>query len=166
MEDCLKVDLSEYEAFVRRMSTASGAFKKEFDNFLEALGVEFLRVVQETIITTNTMDTRRLLNSFSKGSQDGVWEAGDGFLTVGTNVEYAELANDGHNQNARFVPGYWQGDKFIYSPDANTGMMLTTRWVEGKHYWDIALKAMDKIIPKFAEKKLEEWLTNYFSEFL
>lgn len=166
MSEYVNLDLSEYEAFVKRMSTASGDFKKEFDSFLEALGIEFLRVVQDTIIATNTMDTRLLLTSFSKGNENNVWEAGDGFLTVGTNVKYAEWVNDGHNQNARFVPGYWSGERFIYSPGAKTGMMLTTRWVEGKHYWDIALKTMDKLIPKFAEKKLEEWLDNYFREFL
>lgn len=164
-EDFIKLEFGEANAYIQRMATASEAFKKDFNTFLEALGIEFLRICEETIIKTNTVDTRRLLQSFKKGAEDNIWEAGNGFLTVGTNVTYAEYANDGHNQSARFVPGTWSGDHFNYQPGAKTGMMLKVKWVEGSHYWDIALYTMEKLIPKFVEKKLDEWLNSYFAGF-
>lgn len=45
-------------------------------------------------------------------------------LEIGTNVEYASFINDGHwtvsDENVRWVPGYFQGSRFIYDPSAST----------------------------------------------
>ena len=88
-------------------------------------------------------------------------------LEVGTSVEYAGYVNDGHWTNTkgverRFVPGYWEGDRFIYDPAAKGGMMLKQHWVEGKHYWESALRILDRIYPELLEAKLQEWLDSYF----
>lgn len=78
--------------------------------------MEFLDLIQDEIIRTETTDTRWLLNSFQRGHSENVWSISNGGLTleVGTNVNYATYANDGHMQNSRFVPGYWKGDRFVY----------------------------------------------------
>lgn len=166
-------DFGECTAFVGKLASASGDFKKDMKLFLEALGEEFLRVIQDEIIEREVVDTRLLLNSFSKGGAENVWKLNEGGLTleVGTNVEYAEFVNDGHWTNSkgsagRWVPGTWNGSHFVYEPGAKTGMYLRQQWVEGAHYWDIGLKVMEQMIPGLVDKKVEAWLQTYFAEFI
>lgn len=170
----IKVDLSEISAFVSRLrAAAKGDFKNEIENFLEAVGDEFLRIVCDEIIRRKVVDSRLLLNSFQKGDGDNVWEWSNGNmkLEVGTNVEYAGYANDGHwtcskGEIGRFVPGVWNGDKFEYDPGAKTGMYLKQQWVEGKHYWEKSLDTIQKIADEAWNRKLEEWLSKYFGDLL
>ena len=115
------------------------------------------------------MDTRLLLISFNKGGDGNLWEMSEGGLTleIGTNVKYAAYVNDGHWTNpqgveTRFVPGVWQGDRFIYQPGAKTGMVLRQRWVEGKHYWESAVRIFEKMFPNVIEVKIQQWLDKYF----
>lgn len=148
---------------------ARGDFRKEFELFLEGLGNEFLRILQDEIVRRKVMDSRRLLASFEKGGDGNVWSIEEGglVLEVGTSVEYAGYVNDGHWTNTkgverRFVPGYWQGDRFIYDPAAKGGMMLKQHWVEGKHYWESALRILDRIYPELLEAKAQDWIDRYF----
>lgn len=150
-------------------AAARGGFRKELELFLEGLGNEFLRIVEDEIIRRKVLDTRLLLASFRKGDGNNLWELTEGNLTleVGSTLEYAGYVNDGHWTNPkgvdrRFVPGYWQGDRFIYDPTAEGGMVLKQHFVDGKPYFDSALRILDKMLPEFLDKKLQEWLDNYF----
>lgn len=166
----VEIDMSEFKKFFGSVERAAkGDFRKEFELFLEGLGNEFLRILQDEIVRRKAMDSRQLLASFEKGAEGNVWELTDGGLTleVGTNVDYASYVNDGHWTNTkgvarRWVPGYWKGDRFIYDPSAETGMLLKQHWVEGKHYWESALRILDRIYPELLEAKLQEWLDSYF----
>ncbi|EEM68486.1 hypothetical protein bthur0009_54820 [Bacillus thuringiensis serovar andalousiensis BGSC 4AW1] len=62
--------------------------------WLEASGFQFLEEVQNQIISLAVVDTRRLLNSFTKSDSNNIWRSSDGglVLEVGTNVEYAVSA--------------------------------------------------------------------------
>lgn len=150
-------------------AAARGGFRKELELFLEGLGNEFLRIVEDEIIRRKVLDTRLLLASFHNGDGNNLWELTEGNLTleVGSTLEYAGYVNDGHWTNPkgvdrRFVPGYWQGDRFIYDPTAEGGMVLKQHFVDGKPYFDSALRILDKMLPEFLDKKLQEWLDNYF----
>lgn len=164
------VDCSELEDFFKKLDRAGkGDLKKEFKKYIGALGTEFLRVVEDEIIRLEVMDTRLLLNSFHKGTGGNVWIMSNGGLTleVGTNVEYASYVNDGHwtnkkGQATRWVPGIWNGDRFVYTPGAKTGMLLKQKWVEGRHYFDSAVNIIEQMLPGFMERKIEEWLLSYF----
>lgn len=171
MSNYVDIDMAEFKAFFGSVEKAAkGDFRKEFELFLEGLGNEFLRILQDEIIRRQVLDSRQLLASFEKGGDGNVWELTDGDLTleVGTNVDYASYVNDGHWTNTkgverRWVPGYWEGDRFIYDPaEKNSGMLLKQHWVEGKHYWDSALRILDKIYPELLDAKLQEWIDNYF----
>ena len=171
MSNYVDIDMAEFKAFFGSVEKAAkGDFRKEFELFLEGLGNEFLRILQDEIIRRQVLDSRQLLASFEKGGDGNVWELTDGGLTleVGTNVDYANYVNDGHWTNTkgverRWVPGYWEGDRFIYDPaEKNSGMLLKQHWVEGKHYWDSALRILDKIYPELLDAKLQEWIDNYF----
>lgn len=166
----IDLDFSEFKEFFRRVERAAkGDFRKELELFLEGIGNEFLRILQDEIVRRKVIDTRQLLASFEKGGDGNIWELSDNDLTleVGTNVEYAGYVNDGHWTNpkgvkTRFVPGSWNGDRFIYDPNAKGGMVLKQHWVEGVHYWESALRILDKIYPKMLEEKLQKWIYRYF----
>lgn len=175
----VQYDFSEYRAFFEKMRAAKADFQKELGLWLEAMGVEFLNEVQEQIISRNAMDTGYMLRTFDRGGDENVWDIDLGALRleVGTSLEYALWVNNGHRtfdpsktkhftlpngEKARFVPGYWSGDKFIYDPEAKGGMVLKFHWVEGKHYFDAAIRVFAPQFEKSFERRLEEWLTQYF----
>lgn len=170
----VEFSLEGFKPFIERLKqAASGDFKKEMENFMQRLGTEFLRVVEDEIIRRKVMDTRLLLASFHEGGDGNVWDVSDGGLTleVGTNVEYAAYVNDGHWTNPkgverRFVPGTWEGDRFVYDPSAKTGMVLKQKWVEGAHYFDSAVRIFEKMFPDILEAKMQEWFNSYFGEFI
>lgn len=163
-------DLTQYKDFFQRVGNAAqGDFRKELETYLEGLGNEFLRVLQDEIIRREVIDTRLLLNSFHKGGAENIWEMDVGGLTleVGTNVSYAKYVNDGHwtvgkGKSSRWVPGHWAGDRFIYSPGATTGMLLKQKWVAGRHFWESGLRIIEAIYPKLVEAKLQAWINSYF----
>lgn len=164
------IDMSEFRVFFDRMDKAAkGDFRRDLELFLEGIGNEFLRIVQDEIIRRKVLDSRLLLASFERDAEGNVWRLQEGglVLEVGTNLTYAGFVNDGHWTNTkgverRWVPGYWRGDRFIYDPSAKTGMLLKQHWVEGTHYFDSALRILDEIMPQLLEAKLQEWLDNYF----
>ena len=164
------VDTSELERFFAVVDKAAkGGFRKELELFLEGIGNEFLRILQDEIVRRKVMEYRLLLNSFERGADGNVFEISEGGLTleVGTGVNYASYVNDGHWTNPkgvamRFVPGYWDGDRFIYDPSSESGMALKQHWVEGAHYWESALRILDRIFPELLDRKLQQWMDAYF----
>lgn len=171
----MNMDVTELRRFIERLNQAGRGreFEKELFRFLDAVAMEFLSYVQDFIIQAGSVDTRLLLNSFQKSGEGNVFIAEEGSLQieVGTNVEYASFVNDGHWLNPkgvdmRWVPGEWQGERFVYQPGAKTGMLLKQNWIEGSHYFDDAIRLMERMIPHFMEQKMEQWLEQFFSEFL
>lgn len=165
-----RVDTRELKKFMKLMNKAVRKdFEREIAQWLESLGHELLRLIQDEIIRKQVVDTRLLLNSFEKGTNDNVWKASDGGLTleVGTNIEYAKYVNDGHwtnkrGQDSRFVPGEWRGDRFVYIRGHNRGMVLRQQWIEGTHYWESALRIFERMFPRALDRKVQEWLNKYF----
>lgn len=164
------IDMSAFKPFFEKLRTAgNGDLKKEMSEWVEALGIELLRITEDEIIRRNVVDTRLLLHSFTKGDANNIWELSDNGLTleIGTHAHYASYVNDGHWTNpkgvaVRFVPGVWDGGKFRYVPGAKTGMILKQHWVEGRHYWDSALRIFEKMFPDLVEAKLQQWIDRYF----
>ncbi|MGG3801789.1 HK97 gp10 family phage protein [Metabacillus fastidiosus] len=149
------------DKFIKKIDKAADReAKREFSLWLEGMGMTFLELIQDEIIRTETVDTRRLLNSFDRGDSDNVWSITSRGLSleIGTNLNYAIYANDGHFQKKRWVPGRWRGDRFEYDPSANTGMMLQEKWIEGSHYWDNALAIFERLFKKSLERRFQNWL--------
>lgn len=162
------VEANEMKDFFSKLNSAgNGNFEKALGEFLDGLGLEFLRIIQDEIIRKKVMDTRLLLSSFHKGSGGNIWELSEGglTLTVGTNVEYASYVNDGHwtctkGEKMRFVPGYWTGGRFVYDPKAETGMILKQKFVKGKHFWEDGIKILEKMLPSMTEKMIKDFFEN------
>lgn len=73
------------------------------------------------------------------------------YAVLGTALEYAAAVNDGHKQTpGRFIPGYWEGDKFVYDRSAEGGLVLKAEFVEGSHFFEKAMEYlkddMDQIL--------------------
>lgn len=164
-----KVNIKGLDEFLKKLKSAtSGELHEQYKLWLNAIGNDFIGIVQDQIIGLDVKVDRRLLNSFQLGNEDSVFEiAKNGLaLEVGTNVQYAQWVNDGHWTNPqgkkkRWVPGYWNGKKFVYDKTAKTGMLLKQHFVEGSHYFDISLKIFEKILAASMEKKLQEWLDTF-----
>jgi hypothetical protein len=164
----VNVKLNGLDKLLKKMKkVTNGNLHRQFSLWLEAQGFELVDELQEQIRRLDTVDTRRLLNSFDKGSEGNVWKIKNGGLTlmIGTNIKYAKAVNDGHWTNppgvkTRWVPGRWQGERFIYEPGSDTGMLLKQQWIDGQPYWDSAIVIYKKIFAKSFERKFKQWLKN------
>lgn len=177
----IEIDTSEFKTFFQRVEKAAqGDFKRDFQTFLEGIGEEFLRIVQDEFINRNkNTGYGQLVSSFTRDGANNIWRYEDDGLTleVGSSLAYASYVNDGHRtfdpattshitlwngEQARYVPGHWQGNRFIYDPSSDEFMILKYQWVEGLHFWEAALHAMERICPALLEAKLQQWLNDYF----
>ena len=135
----MRVDIRGLSAFRRRLKAATnGELHDKYNVWLEAMGMQFLDVVQDEIIRLGVVDTRRLLNSFDKSDSGCVFNITNNGLTlkVGTNVQYAQWVNDGHKLRGH---GWW----------------------EGYHYFDVSLSVFERIFKASLERKLQEWLNTF-----
>lgn len=168
----MKFEIDGLDEFITAIDQAAdGGLQDELESWLEAMGMEFLDLIQDEIIRTKTVDTRRLLNSFEKGDRENHWSITSGGLTldVGTNVDYASYANDGHfavdinsGKDRRWIPGYWSGERFVYMPGHDEGMLLGQQWIDGTGYWDSALAIFDRLFEKGLDRLLQQWIDDTF----
>ena len=133
------IDISEYIEFFNRVQrAASRDFKAEFKQFLEACAFEFLTDVQNEIIARKAVDTGLMVNSFGKGRAYNIWEESDTGYEVGSNIEYTKYVNDGHHSSGGGC------------------------WIEGKHFWEAAVRITNKKFPKYIQKRFDEWVAHLF----
>ncbi|PDY50282.1 MULTISPECIES: HK97 gp10 family phage protein [Bacillus cereus group] len=149
-----------FREFSAKLNRMANGLDQNVALWLEASGFQFLEEVQNQIISLAVVDTRLLLNSFTKGDGENVWRSSNGGLTldVGTSVSYAKVVNDGHQQVRRFVPGRWEGHNFEYDPHAPNGMMLTAKFIEGRPYWDNAIAIYERMFQTAFDRKFRQWL--------
>lgn len=149
-----------FREFSAKLNRMANGLDQNVALWLEASGFQFLEEVQNQIISLGVVDTRLLLNSFTKGDGENVWRSSDGGLTldVGTTVSYAKVVNDGHQQVRRFVPGRWEGHNFEYDPHAPTGMMLTAKFIEGRPYWDNAIAIYERMFQTAFDRQFRQWV--------
>lgn len=182
----VEFDMKELKQFFQQMEQAAkGEFKKDFALWLEAVGFDFLKVVQDEIEARDIVDSRLLIDSFTRNEKGNIWRMLDSGLTleVGTNVLYATWVENGHTQKpGRFIPGHWKNSKFVekkvengkvipahweggtfeYDPSAKGGMVLKAEKTKGKQYFKSSFDRYQSTFEKSAEKKLQEWINKYF----
>lgn len=159
------IDVSELENFAKNCEAAAADLKPYAGKILEEAGEEFLDIVRSYIESLGNVDTGKLLALFTKGASGNIWELNLGglTLTIGTNVKYAKWVNDGHRQKpGRFIPGFWEGNHFRYSPGAKSGMVLKASFVAGSHYFDKSVQVLERMFPDMADKAFEQFFRRYF----
>ena len=160
------MDVSEIDDFVRRCEAAQADLKPYAGKALEEIGEQFLLMVQSSIKRAGNVDYGKLLASFEKGGADNVWNIDLGALTleVGSTLDYAKYVNDGHKQQpGRFIPGYWEGSHFRYSPGAKSGMVLKASAVPGSAFFSQAVQALESRLPEMLKNSFEQFFRRYFS---
>jgi hypothetical protein len=84
-------------------------------------------------------------------------------VVVLNNLVYASYVEYGHRQQpGRFIPGYWEGERFVYDPDAEGGMVLKNSWVKGRFMLTISTQELEVQAPAILEKKLYTFLKGRF----
>lgn len=80
-------------------------------------------------------------------------------VVVINNLQYASYVEYGHRQRpGRFIPGYWAGERFVYDPDAEGGMVLKDSWVKGRFMLTISTQELEQQAPAILERKLYQFL--------
>ena len=78
-------------------------------------------------------------------------------------MEYASYVEYGHRQRpGRFIPGYWEGNQFIYQKGAKEGMVLKAGWVKGKLMLTKSTMQVENLAPKLIEKRVMNELIKIF----
>lgn len=164
------IEMEGLREFARNLRMAAGpALREELRLLNNAMGMRLLEKAQDEVIAAGSVVTGNLVNSLSKGGADNLWDESDGGLTldVGTSLEYARYVNDGHHTTPagvaeRWVPGHWDGGRFVYEPGARTGMLLRRKWIEGKHFWEHAVAGCEPEFQRAAEDAVSRWAATWF----
>lgn len=84
-------------------------------------------------------------------------------ITVINGLRYASYVEYGYRQQpGRFIPGYWDGERFIYNPDEEGGMVLKNICVGGRFMLTISIQELERMAPVLLEKRLLEFLKGCF----
>ena len=54
-------------------------------------------------------------------------------IEIRNDLEYADYVEDGFMQKEHWVPGHWEGNRFVYVPGEKSGMKVENEWVKGNH---------------------------------
>ncbi|HWR07103.1 HK97 gp10 family phage protein [Sporomusa sp.] len=163
MAKTFKVDINGLKEFSQKLKAAAdGDLIKQYNLWLEAAGMEFLDIVQDEIIRLKVVDTRRLLNSFTRSDSDCIFKlTGKGLkLEIGTNIEYAQWVNDGHYIGSKKLTIKTKNGRKLALRNIKN-WVGKRKWIEGYHYFDISLEVFEKILVTSMEKKLQEWLDEF-----
>lgn len=153
-----KCDFRELERLGKRLEQLSAV---DFDAFCRQMANELAgrllrKVVKRTpVIYGSLRDAWAILLVEKKG---------DAYvITIINNLVYASYVEFGHRQQpGRFIPGYWESDRFIYDPEAEGGMVLKKAWVPGRYMMTISVQELERQAPKIIEKRLYEFLKGCF----
>lgn len=80
-------------------------------------------------------------------------------------LEYAAYVEYGHRQRVgRFIPGYWQGNRFVYDADCEGGMVLKNHWVKGKYMLTLSTQELEHQAPEILERNLMNFIKECFND--
>ena len=83
---------------------------------------------------------------------DIAWRGGTVMVNLINPKLYASWVEYGHwQQVGRFIPGRWESKRFVYDPEAKTGMVLQNPWVEGKFMLTLSIQEIERQMPKRLE---------------
>ena len=143
-----------WDEFVERFANLVDKWDDKKRILLERMG----NIYHSEIIPHVPVDTSRLVDSiavFGEGIPQG-------YVEVGTNVEYALYVNDGHVQHKRFLPAdrLSAGGKAKYLKEGSKGIMLSERYVQGAFFmekgFNSAKPRIERLVNSFMEQIARE----------
>lgn len=150
----MALDYSGFQGLLEKYDGIQKSYKEFLQEFMLQQGMRALGIAK----SGTPVDSGYLRNHWELSD---VMIKGDSvYVILYNNTEYASHVEEGHMQNARWVPGYWKagkgGSTFVYDPNAKTGMMLKTKWVKGFHMARIATTRIQAALPARYKKAFEE----------
>lgn len=136
-EDEFKIE--GLESMQKALAGISNRFPEEKSKELLKLGL-MLEAEIKPLIPVDTGRARSSINSQLIDTDS---------VETGSDVSYIAALNDGHTQTARFLPA-----KYLKNSPNDKGVMLTSKFIPGKHFMEDAFQTLQ---PK-AERELEKWI--------
>lgn len=147
----MSLDYSQFEDMLQSFKELQKQHEVFIRKFLTEMG---MRTLAQTKKLT-PVDTGELRNRWELSE---VFRTGDElYVVISNTLDYAPFVEDGHMQQARWVPGVWKGNVFEYQKDAKTGMMLKTKWVPGTHMARISITKAEIEMPVRFSKAFKQF---------
>ncbi|MCR8998023.1 HK97 gp10 family phage protein [Brevibacillus laterosporus] len=130
---------------------------------IRRIGTVFLRMLRQQIKKMGLVDSGESMKAFMKGKRGNIWimdvDRNSFTLELGASYFVPLLLNDGYTiKKGHFVPGRFEGGKFIYDRNAKTGVWMKPRSFIGKNYLDITLQGFQGGIQGLMEDLLSKEL--------
>lgn len=152
----MSVDCQQLKTFTKNFETFTNSFETFLRQFLINQALETLReIVERTPEDYGDLKQQWQLTDVRKIG--AMLE-----ITIYNPLDYASYVEEGHQQIRRFVPGYWEGDKFRYQPyepgTKGSGMMLTGRWVTGFFMATVPLTELEYNLPARFSNQFKQYV--------
>lgn len=138
--------------------------QKFIRDFLNEMAWRVIREIKRRMQEQDIIASHDLIDKWGVGS---IVQSGDEYsIEIFCPLEYASYVEYGFR--AHWVPGYWSGDHFVYVPGYKpppgepAGMQVGPKngWVEGRFMMTLSMKAIEKQLPKYLEKRQKQLLEN------
>ena len=134
---------------------------EKFNEFMSLAIKDIAKKLHQMLIKHTPVDFGTLQAFWQTGENYAytVEQTAKGFkVTLYNRAVYATWVNDGHRQTpGRFIPGYFEGNKFRYDPTADGGMVLSKPWVEGRFFVEKSVVETEQGVEKIIQKQLSKW---------
>jgi hypothetical protein len=144
-------DYKELEKLLEQFQKVQKDVKPMMKGVLKYVAEDCLqKIKRDTPVDTGKLRESWTLTTWKQNEQETS-------VDIFSPLDYAGYVEDGFHttssgQAKRFIPGYWQGRKFIYDPNSETGMTVTRKFIDGKHMVRINInKAELRVDNKFEQ---------------
>lgn len=117
----IKVDYRELKNFKKKLEKVKENLPNKLEEIAVAEGVKFVKEAQRIVDRERIYASRNYKRSFHSDDTAKV-EGNKITVGVGNLANYASFVEKGFRSH--FVPGYWQGNVFVYDRNAKGGMYV------------------------------------------
>lgn len=146
------IDITELEEFESGMIQMQQQYEQFVRGFLLEQGLRALRLIK----TKTPVDSGFLNKNWFLG--DVLCCGTELYIDIYNTADYASYVEDGYHQKKRWVPGHWEGARFVYNPNDETGTMLNGKWVEGRHMLKLSIDEIEATMPRKYEVAFKRFL--------
>jgi len=166
----MNLSMEQFERKLRLLSEREMA--KIERRIMQRLGTAFLKAVRDQLRKMGFVDTKKTIQSFTRGKHGNVWKYDrdrDAItLEVGSWYFIARFLEEGYSiKEGHFVPGRFENGKFVYDPAAKftkhgVGIWMKPRTFIGRNYIDITLQGFQGGMSALIDQQLQKELKRVF----
>ncbi|MFV0401679.1 MAG: HK97 gp10 family phage protein [Oscillospiraceae bacterium] len=141
-------DYSQFRELYENMKKLENGHNKFVEDFLLEMALRLLaKTKRRTPVDVGDLRNKWYLSGVARRGNDVM-------INIVNSADYASFVEFGHwQQVGRYIPGYWEGHRFIYDPGAvnEEGMVLKNPWVDGVFMCTISLQEIEREMPRRLE---------------